>query len=103
MLAHPSTNKASLRHNSVGLSAHQKKRSYIECLENYVQYLHQQLRLIGHEPAAPELVHPGTLTLRSMQTVMAYLDKKLTNFRNRELMLEKELESRTMESYVHHP
>jgi hypothetical protein len=38
------------------LSSHDKKRAYVECMEQYIEFLHQQLRLVGHEPVAMEKV-----------------------------------------------
>lgn len=38
------------------ISSHEKKRHYLECLEHYVVYLHDQLKLIGAQPVALERV-----------------------------------------------
>ncbi|KAK0456504.1 hypothetical protein EV421DRAFT_1895727 [Armillaria borealis] len=38
------------------ISSHEKKRHYLECLERYVIYLHEQLNLIGTQPVALERV-----------------------------------------------
>ncbi|KAI0931956.1 hypothetical protein AcW2_000720 [Taiwanofungus camphoratus] len=38
------------------IKSHDKKRSYLECIEQYVQWLHEQIRLVGHEPAPFERV-----------------------------------------------
>jgi hypothetical protein len=35
------------------ISSHEKKRHYLECIEQYIQYLHEQFELLG-EPA-PEM------------------------------------------------
>ena len=39
---------------SDGISSHEKKRHYLECLEQYVMYLHQQLLLVGLQPISLE-------------------------------------------------
>jgi hypothetical protein len=50
------------------LSLHEKKRAYVECIEQYVEYLHQQLRLVGHEPVPMQQVKaykgPNTRSVR---------------------------------------
>lgn len=38
------------------ISSHEKKRHYLECVEQYVMYLHQQLQLVGSEPVKLERV-----------------------------------------------
>ena len=38
------------------ISSHEKKRHYLECLEQYVMYLHQQLELVGSQPVPLEQV-----------------------------------------------
>ena len=38
------------------ISSHEKKRHYLECLEQYVMYLHQQLELVGSQPIPLERV-----------------------------------------------
>lgn len=38
------------------ITSHDKKRSYLECLEQYVQWLHEQIRLVGREPLPLERV-----------------------------------------------
>ena len=35
---------------SDGISSHEKKRHYLECLEQYVMFLHQQLLQVGLQP-----------------------------------------------------
>lgn len=34
-------------HNRDTISSHDKKRNYLECLENYVKYLEAQMKLVG--------------------------------------------------------
>jgi hypothetical protein len=46
-------------HSSISsdtISSHEKKRHYLECLEHYIMYLHEQLRLVGTEPVMLERV-----------------------------------------------
>lgn len=38
------------------ITSHDKKRCYLECLEEYVQWMHEQLRLVGQEPIQVERV-----------------------------------------------
>ncbi len=50
------------------ISSHEKKRHYLECLEHYVLYLHQQLKLVGAEPVPLERVQQYRgLSNRSMR------------------------------------
>jgi hypothetical protein len=50
------------------LSSHDKKRAYVECMEQYIEFLHQQLRLVGHEPVAMEKVESYSgLSTRSIR------------------------------------
>ncbi|KAI0038656.1 hypothetical protein FA95DRAFT_1567614 [Auriscalpium vulgare] len=53
------------------ISSHDKKRYYLECLEQYVSYLHEQLHLVGQEPVPLERVSTYRgLTSRSIRTMM---------------------------------
>ncbi|KAI0002018.1 hypothetical protein BJV77DRAFT_970721 [Russula vinacea] len=53
------------------ISSHDKKRYYLECLEQYITYLHEQLHLVGHEPVALERVSTYRgLTSRSIRTML---------------------------------
>ncbi|KAI0274647.1 hypothetical protein BC834DRAFT_2977 [Gloeopeniophorella convolvens] len=55
------------------ISSHDKKRYYLECLEHYITYLHEQLRLVGHEPVALERVSTYRgLNSRSIRTVLVH-------------------------------
>lgn len=50
------------------LSSHDKKRHYLDCVEQYIQYLHHQIRLVGVEPVPIERVSSGRgLTSRSIR------------------------------------
>lgn len=53
------------------ISSHDKKRYYLECLEQYITYLHDQLRLVGHDPLPLERVSTYRgLTSRSIRTML---------------------------------
>jgi len=53
------------------ISSHDKKRYYLECLEQYITYLHEQLRLVGHEPVPLERVSTYRgLTSRSIRVTI---------------------------------
>ncbi|KAH8998979.1 hypothetical protein EDB86DRAFT_793592 [Lactarius hatsudake] len=53
------------------ISSHDKKRYYLECLEQYITYLHDQLRLVGHDPVPLERVSTYRgLTSRSIRTML---------------------------------
>lgn len=57
------------------ISSHDKKRYYLECLEQYITYLHEQLRLVGHEPVALERVSTYRgLTSRSIRVFLVILE-----------------------------
>jgi len=57
------------------ISHHEKKRLYVECLEQYVLYLHDQIRLMGAKPIAIERVstYPG-LTSISIRTMLVHME-----------------------------
>ncbi|KAG6879716.1 hypothetical protein C0992_012564 [Termitomyces sp. T32_za158] len=55
-----SLNSILISSSSDVISSHEKKRHYLECLEYYVTYLHQQLSLVGYEPV--RLERPTTST-----------------------------------------
>ncbi|PCH33805.1 hypothetical protein WOLCODRAFT_50536, partial [Wolfiporia cocos MD-104 SS10] len=56
------------------ITSHDKKRSYLECLEEYVQYIHDQIRLACHEPIPLERIttYPG-LNSRSVRTMLVHM------------------------------
>ncbi|KAI0055458.1 hypothetical protein BV25DRAFT_1928531 [Artomyces pyxidatus] len=57
------------------ISSHDKKRYYLECLEQYVSYLHEQLTLVGHKPIPLERVSSYRgLTTRSIRTMMVSME-----------------------------
>jgi hypothetical protein len=60
------------------LSSHDKKRAYVECMEQYIEFLHQQLRLVGHEPVAMEKVESYSgLNTRSIRVSSSLAEGEL--------------------------
>ncbi|TFY83601.1 hypothetical protein EWM64_g429 [Hericium alpestre] len=57
------------------ISSHDKKRHYLECLEEYVCYLHDQLQLVGHVPVplARVSAYKG-LNSRSIRTMLVHME-----------------------------
>ncbi|KIJ68376.1 hypothetical protein HYDPIDRAFT_24663 [Hydnomerulius pinastri MD-312] len=56
------------------ISSHEKKRHYLECLEHYVLYLHEQLRLVQTPPLALERVSTYRgLSSRSIRTLLVHM------------------------------
>ncbi|KAI9572908.1 hypothetical protein HD554DRAFT_1386144 [Boletus coccyginus] len=56
------------------ISSHEKKRHYLECLEQYVLYLHEQLRLVQTAPLALERVSTYRgLSSRSIRTLLVHM------------------------------
>ncbi|KAI6007355.1 hypothetical protein EDD15DRAFT_49700 [Pisolithus albus] len=56
------------------ISSHEKKRLHLECLEHYVLYLHEQLRLVHTPPLALErLSSYRGLSSRSMRTLLVHM------------------------------
>ncbi|KAK7463646.1 hypothetical protein VKT23_005587 [Stygiomarasmius scandens] len=71
------------------ISSHEKKRQYLECLEQYVIYLHDQLNLIGVEPIALERVHEHKgLNSQSIRTLLVHMEN--TNRKLNATVLEEE-------------
>jgi len=59
---------------SDSISSHEKKCHYLECLEHYVLYLHEQLRLVQIPPLALERVSTYRgLSSRSIRTLLVYM------------------------------
>lgn len=57
------------------ISSHDKKRHYLECLEHYVMYLHEQLHLVGAEPVHLERVSDYRgLNSRSIRTLLVHME-----------------------------
>ncbi|THH04438.1 hypothetical protein EW146_g10176 [Bondarzewia mesenterica] len=60
------------------ISSHDKKRFYLECLEQYIMYLHDQLRLVGADPVPLERVSTYRgLTSRSIRTMLVHMQMSL--------------------------
>lgn len=60
------------------ISSHDKKRFYLECLEQYIIYLHDQLRLVGTDPAPLERVSTYRgLSSRSIRTMLVHMQSTL--------------------------
>ena len=56
------------------ISSHEKKRHYLECLEQYVLYLHEQLKLVQTAPLALERVSTYRgLSSRSIRTLLVHM------------------------------
>ncbi|KAG2154912.1 hypothetical protein DEU56DRAFT_878272 [Suillus clintonianus] len=71
------------------ISSHEKKRHYLECLEHYVLYLHEQLRLVNTAPLSLERVSTYRgLSSRSIRTLLVHMQN--TNRRLHENTLEEE-------------
>ncbi|TFY54044.1 hypothetical protein EVG20_g9869 [Dentipellis fragilis] len=71
------------------ISSHDKKRHYLECLEEYVSYLHGQLRSTGQEP--PQLERISTyqgLNNRSIRTLLIYMQDHVRDLHVRTLVNE---------------
>ncbi|KAH9847362.1 hypothetical protein C2E23DRAFT_741926 [Lenzites betulinus] len=55
------------------ITSHDKKRCYLECLEEYVQWLHERLRLAGQEPPPLERISTYRgLKSRSIRTMLVH-------------------------------
>ncbi|OCH95788.1 hypothetical protein OBBRIDRAFT_501911 [Obba rivulosa] len=60
------------------ITSHDKKRSYLECLEQYVQWLHEQIRLVGREPISIERVSTYRgLNSRSIRTLLVHMQDEI--------------------------
>ncbi|KAF8912733.1 hypothetical protein CPB84DRAFT_1759356 [Gymnopilus junonius] len=57
------------------ISSHEKKRHYLESLEQYILFLHQQFELIGATPAHLERVSSYRgLTSKSIRTLLVHME-----------------------------
>lgn len=56
------------------ITSHDKKRHYLECLEQYIMWLHNQIGLSGHTPLQLERVdsYQG-LDIRSIRTLLVHM------------------------------
>ncbi|KZP31291.1 hypothetical protein FIBSPDRAFT_925975 [Athelia psychrophila] len=60
------------------ISAHDKKRQYLECLENYILYIHDQLQLVGHEHVKLERLSTYRgLSSRSIRTLLVHMENSV--------------------------
>ncbi|KAG6911915.1 hypothetical protein DXG01_000162 [Tephrocybe rancida] len=84
------------------ISSHEKKRHYLECLEYYVTYLHQQLALVGCAPV--RLQRPTTsgrgMNSQSIRTLLVHMEN-LTRRLNQEMMAEEQRVSFIFPMEVH--
>ncbi|KAI0778538.1 hypothetical protein BD413DRAFT_110849 [Trametes elegans] len=71
------------------ITSHDKKRCYLECLEEYVQWLHEKIRLVGQEPLPLERVssHRG-LKSRSIRTMLVHKQDDISELNQRKLQEE---------------
>ncbi|KAI0375357.1 hypothetical protein BV20DRAFT_933763 [Pilatotrama ljubarskyi] len=66
------------------ITSHDKKRCYLECLEEYVQWMHEQLRLVGHEPLPLERVSSYRgLKSRSIRTMLVRKQEDISKLNQR--------------------
>ncbi|KAI0756649.1 hypothetical protein C8Q80DRAFT_1116080 [Daedaleopsis nitida] len=55
------------------ITSHDKKRSYLECLEEYVLWLHEQIRFVGRQPLPIERISTYRgLKNRSLRTILVH-------------------------------
>ncbi|KAH9937122.1 uncharacterized protein B0H18DRAFT_1150644 [Fomitopsis serialis] len=73
------------------ITSHDKKRSYLECLEQYAQWLHEQIRLVGHEPLPLERVqqYRGPSS-RSIRTLLVHMQDEVRELHQQTLEDERE-------------
>ncbi|KAI0313909.1 hypothetical protein OF83DRAFT_1175226 [Amylostereum chailletii] len=78
--------------NPDDLSCHDKKRRYFECLEEYVVYLRNQVKLAGLAPPAFTCVSTGTSrSTRSIRTMILHTEGRVRNLHQRTLQAEAEV------------
>ncbi|RPD72393.1 hypothetical protein L226DRAFT_573141 [Lentinus tigrinus ALCF2SS1-7] len=55
------------------IPSHEKKRNYLECLEEYVQWLHEQIHLVGQQPLPLKRVSTyGCFKTGSLRTILVH-------------------------------
>ncbi|KAJ3503158.1 hypothetical protein NLJ89_g8558 [Agrocybe chaxingu] len=75
------------------ISSHEKKRHYLECLEHYILYLHQQFELLGVTPPALELVSSYRgLSSQSIRTLLVHMEHNTRRLNARTLEEEQRLQ-----------
>ncbi|CCM06489.1 uncharacterized protein FIBRA_08758 [Fibroporia radiculosa] len=83
------------------ITSHDKKRSYLECLEHYVQWLHEQIRLAGHEPIPLERVSTYRgLNSRSIRTILVRMQDVIRDLNVQTLEEEREFANLQMQASV---
>ncbi|KAI0652226.1 hypothetical protein C8Q79DRAFT_1005446 [Trametes meyenii] len=71
------------------ITSHDKKRCYLECLEEYVQWMHEQIRLVGHEPLPLERVSSYRgLKSRSIRTMLVHKQGDIKKLNEQKLQQE---------------
>ncbi|KAL1670629.1 hypothetical protein GGF50DRAFT_109063 [Schizophyllum commune] len=101
--------------NPEALSSHEKKRYYLESLEQYVMYLHEQLKLVGTEPVPLERVSTYRgLSSRSIRTLLVHMrngvgklslrteSEEQKFIERRDAVYSQELEPRALHEYERH-
>jgi len=73
------------------ITSHDKKRNYLECLEQYVQWAHDQIRLVGHEPVPFERVSDYRgLNSRSIRTILVHMQDDIRELHSQTVEEERE-------------
>ncbi|KAF5390282.1 hypothetical protein D9757_002871 [Collybiopsis confluens] len=61
--------------DSEAITSHERKRQYLECIEQYIAYLHEQLKLVGAVPLPIERVsNYRGMNSRNVRTLLAYME-----------------------------
>ncbi|KAF9531997.1 hypothetical protein CPB83DRAFT_891333 [Crepidotus variabilis] len=83
------------------ISSHDKKRHYLECIEQYIQYLHQQFELVGEAPPPIERVaaYRG-LSNRSIRTLLVHMEHNTRRMNDQTVSEEDRFLSLRNEIYV---
>ncbi|EED80430.1 predicted protein [Postia placenta Mad-698-R] len=73
------------------ISSHDKKRHYLECVEQYVDWLHEQIRILGEEPVPFEKVskYPG-LSHQSIRILLVHMEDEIRKLNQQTLEEEQE-------------
>ncbi|KAI0721283.1 hypothetical protein C8T65DRAFT_692370 [Cerioporus squamosus] len=71
------------------ITSHDKKRSYLECLEEYVQWLHEQIHLVGQKPLPLERISTYRgLKNRSLRTILVHKQNALQKLNTQKMQAE---------------
>ncbi|RPD82002.1 hypothetical protein L226DRAFT_518185 [Lentinus tigrinus ALCF2SS1-7] len=71
------------------ITSHDKKRSYLECLEEYVQWLHEQIHLVGQKPLPLERISTYRgLKNRSLRTILVHKQNTLQKLNMQKMQAE---------------